>query len=91
MVGFAAETEDLIENAKVKLNQKRLDAIIANDVSRSDIGFNVDDNEVCWITKDVEKHLERNSKSKICREIIQLVAAAFNEHEAARISKEQIS
>ena len=38
-----------------------------------------------------EKHLERNSKSKICREIIQLVAAAFNEHEAARISKEQIS
>ena len=91
VVGFAAETEDLIENAKIKLHQKRLDAIIANDVSRPDIGFNADYNEVCWITKDVEKHLQRNSKSKICREIIQLVAAAFNEHEAARISKEQIS
>ena len=89
VVGFAAETENLIKNAKAKLHQKRLDAIIANDVSRPDIGFNADDNEVCWITKDIEKNLARDSKSKVCREIIQLIAAAFDEQKAAEISEEQ--
>ena len=89
VVGFAAETENLIKNAKAKLHQKRLDAIIANDVSRPDIGFNADDNEVCWITKDIEKNLARDSKSKVCREIIQLIAAAFDEQKAAETSEEQ--
>lgn len=46
LVGFAAETEDLARNARDKMRRKKLDAIVANDVSRTDIGFESDDNEV---------------------------------------------
>ncbi len=46
LVGFAAETNDLEENAVEKMRRKNLDAIVANDVSRSDIGFGSDSNEV---------------------------------------------
>ncbi len=45
-IGFSAESNDLIENAKIKLEQKKLDAIIANDISKKDIGFNSDYNAV---------------------------------------------
>jgi phosphopantothenoylcysteine decarboxylase/phosphopantothenate--cysteine ligase len=46
LVGFAAETDDLARNAREKMKRKNLDAIVANDVSRTDIGFESDDNEV---------------------------------------------
>jgi phosphopantothenoylcysteine decarboxylase / phosphopantothenate---cysteine ligase len=46
VVGFAAETQDLIKNAQVKLNQKRLDLIVANDISDSQAGFEVETNRV---------------------------------------------
>ncbi len=46
LVGFAAETDDLERNAVAKIRAKNLDAIVANDVSRTDIGFESDDNEV---------------------------------------------
>jgi phosphopantothenoylcysteine decarboxylase/phosphopantothenate--cysteine ligase len=46
LVGFAAETDDLARNAREKMRRKNLDAIVANDVSRTDIGFDSDDNEV---------------------------------------------
>lgn len=46
LVGFAAETDDLARNAREKMRRKNLDAIVANDVSRTDIGFESDDNEV---------------------------------------------
>jgi phosphopantothenoylcysteine decarboxylase/phosphopantothenate--cysteine ligase len=46
LVGFAAETDDLASNAREKMRRKNLDAIVANDVSRADIGFESDDNEV---------------------------------------------
>jgi phosphopantothenoylcysteine decarboxylase/phosphopantothenate--cysteine ligase len=51
-IAFAAETENLIENAKIKLKEKNLDMIIANDVSREDIGFNSDNNQVTLIQKN---------------------------------------
>ena len=51
-IAFAAETENLIENAKIKLKEKNLDMIVANDVSREDIGFNSDDNQVTLIQKN---------------------------------------
>jgi phosphopantothenoylcysteine decarboxylase / phosphopantothenate---cysteine ligase len=51
-VGFAAETEDLLANAKSKLERKRLDLIAANDVSASDAGFAVDTNRVTLLTGD---------------------------------------
>jgi phosphopantothenoylcysteine decarboxylase/phosphopantothenate--cysteine ligase len=49
LVGFAAETEDLKENALAKVRAKNLDLIVANDVSRGDIGFDADDNEALLI------------------------------------------
>ncbi|MBM31939.1 MAG: bifunctional phosphopantothenoylcysteine decarboxylase/phosphopantothenate--cysteine ligase CoaBC [Chloroflexi bacterium] len=51
-IAFAAETENIIENAKIKLKNKNLDMIVANDVSRNDIGFNSDNNQVTLIQKD---------------------------------------
>jgi len=52
LVGFAAETEDLIANAKKKLKAKNLDMIVANDVSRKDAGFETDTNMVKFIYRD---------------------------------------
>jgi len=52
LVGFAAETDALAENAAKKLNEKNLDMIVANDVSQSDAGFNVDTNRALLFFKD---------------------------------------
>jgi phosphopantothenoylcysteine decarboxylase/phosphopantothenate--cysteine ligase len=51
-VGFAAETEDLISNARQKLQRKGLDLIAANDVSAADAGFSVDTNRVTLLSAD---------------------------------------
>jgi len=74
MVGFAAETENLEAHARDKLARKKLDAIIANDVSRSDIGFNSEDNQVVWIDKQSSRQLDKKNKSQLAREIVALVA-----------------
>jgi len=52
LVGFAAESRDLLENAKVKLRAKNLDMIVANDITADDAGFAVDQNRVSLIDKD---------------------------------------
>ena len=52
VIGFAAESEDLLENARIKLNQKKLDMIVANDISAADAGFEADTNRVILIHKD---------------------------------------
>ncbi|MGZ8430494.1 MAG: bifunctional phosphopantothenoylcysteine decarboxylase/phosphopantothenate--cysteine ligase CoaBC [Candidatus Deferrimicrobiaceae bacterium] len=54
LVGFAAETSDIEKNAIAKMRKKNLDAIVANDVSRTDIGFESDDNEVRIFFSDGE-------------------------------------
>ena len=74
-MGFAAETENIESFAKDKLQRKQLNAIIVNDVSRADIGFNTDDNEVSWIDKKAAKSLGKKSKSQLAREIVALIAA----------------
>ena len=75
LVGFAAETENLIQNAKKKLNMKSLDLIIANDVSSQDIGFDSDFNEVFLITEDEEILIEKTSKRNLSRKIIEFISA----------------
>ncbi len=52
LVGFAAETEDLVEHARAKLNEKNLDMIVANDVSRQGSGFGSDYNQALLLFKD---------------------------------------
>jgi len=52
LIGFAAETQSLVKNARAKLEKKNLDLIVANDVSRKEIGFQSDSNQVKMIGKD---------------------------------------
>lgn len=69
-VGFAAESEKLVEHATGKLERKNLDLIIANDISRSDIGFGQDENEVLLISKDQQKPLPKTSKQLLGKQLI---------------------
>lgn len=71
IVGFCAESENLLENAKEKIQKKGCDFLIANDISRKDIGFSSDYNEVTILDKTGGiKKLERASKNEIAREIL---------------------
>jgi len=75
IVGFAAETEDLIKNAKSKLTDKQLDIIAVNDVSRSDSGFSVENNQVTLIWKDGQsKEYPLMSKADVAQDIIEEAA-----------------
>ena len=72
IIGFCAESENLLENAKKKIDAKNCDYIIANDISRKDTGFSSDENEVYIIDKNHEiKKLEKNLKRIIAREILE--------------------
>lgn len=74
VVGFCAESENLIENAKEKIQKKGCDYLIANDISRKDIGFSSDYNEVVILDKNGgQKRLERASKNEIARKIIEAI------------------
>ena len=71
VIGFAAETNNLIEYAKEKITKKNLDYIVANDISKKDIGFGSDDNEVYIIDKhDNIKKIDKSSKNNIAKIII---------------------
>ena len=74
-VGFAAETRDVVSYAQDKLTRKNLDLIIANDVSRSDIGFNSDDNAVTVISHDRAEQLPLCSKRQLAAKLIEIIAA----------------
>ena len=74
VVGFAAETSNVNDNANKKLNSKNLNMIISNDVSDKSIGFDSDDNEVHVITKNETIFLKKNKKIKIAREILHIIA-----------------
>jgi phosphopantothenoylcysteine decarboxylase/phosphopantothenate--cysteine ligase len=74
IVGFCAESENLIKNAKIKIKNKNCDYLIANDISRKDIGFSSDENEVYILDKDLNiKHLEKSSKNKIAKQILEYI------------------
>ena len=74
VVGFSAETEDLIKNSKYKIRDKYCDLIVANDVSKKEIGFNSDFNKVSMIDqKGNIKILPKNKKSFIANKIAQIL------------------
>ena len=75
VIGFSAETDNVIENAKIKLLKKNLNMIICNDVSNIEIGFDSDDNEVHLITHDDVVKLTKTSKLKIAKQIIKSIEA----------------
>lgn len=74
IVGFCAESENLIENAKIKIQNKGCDFLVANDISRSDIGFSSDENEVYILDKNLNiSHIEKGSKYIIAKKILEKV------------------
>jgi phosphopantothenoylcysteine decarboxylase/phosphopantothenate--cysteine ligase len=75
LIGFAAETDELIANAKAKLDKKNADMIVANDVSAPGAGFEGDTNVVTLITADAPPQtLEKMSKTDVAAAIIQWAA-----------------
>jgi phosphopantothenoylcysteine decarboxylase/phosphopantothenate--cysteine ligase len=78
VIGFAAESEALIENAKRKVKQKRLDMIAANDISAADAGFEVDTNRVVLLFPDgTTQELGLQTKMEAARVILDKAAAWF--------------
>lgn len=73
-VGFAAETNQILDHARGKMQNKSLDMIVANDISDHSIGFNSDDNAVTVLWRDGELTLERARKSVIAQQIVRLIA-----------------
>jgi phosphopantothenoylcysteine decarboxylase/phosphopantothenate--cysteine ligase len=77
LVGFAAETEDLLARAKEKLKSKRLNMIVANDVSLSDIGFDSDENAgVLLLDNGEQVNLPKMGKSAFAERILDAIVAA---------------
>lgn len=74
VLGFAAETEKVIEHAREKLLRKKLDMIACNDVARADIGFQSDDNALTVIWADGDRHLDKAGKTVIARQLVELLA-----------------
>jgi phosphopantothenoylcysteine decarboxylase/phosphopantothenate--cysteine ligase len=76
VVGFAAESRDLLENATIKLQSKKLDIIAANDISATDAGFSVDTNRVTLLYADGKSEpLPLMSKSEVAETIVARIAA----------------
>ncbi|MCX0396067.1 bifunctional phosphopantothenoylcysteine decarboxylase/phosphopantothenate--cysteine ligase CoaBC [Clostridium perfringens] len=74
LVGFAAESSNLKENAKGKLDRKNLDYIVANDISKSETGFASDENKVTIISKSgKEVSLEKMSKREVAKNIFDII------------------
>jgi phosphopantothenoylcysteine decarboxylase/phosphopantothenate--cysteine ligase len=69
-VGFAAESQELAENARGKLARKKLDLIVANDITARDAGFSAETNRVLLITPDRAEELPLLSKDEVARRII---------------------
>jgi phosphopantothenoylcysteine decarboxylase / phosphopantothenate---cysteine ligase len=82
LIGFAAETEDLLENARSKLTKKRVDAIVVNDVARAGIGFDSGRNEVTIITPSEVMAMPEAGKLEIAQKILEA---------ALRIRQQQVA
>ena len=81
VIGFAAETNEVLKNAEEKLNKKNCDWIISNDVSKKNIGFNSDYNEVTihYKNKSLKSEvLPYKRKSKISEEIVDRIIDQLN-------------
>lgn len=74
IVGFCAESENLIENAKEKIKKKGCDLLVANDISRKDIGFSSDMNEVYILDKNLKiSHIEIDTKLNVAKKILEKI------------------
>jgi len=85
IVGFAAETNDVVANARAKLTAKGIDLLVANDVSRRDIGFDAEDNEVLLIDRwGGSRALARMPKPAVADAILDEILALRAAHPARK-------
>ena len=74
LVGFAAESNNVVDNAKRKIKVKNLDYIVANDITSADTGFGSDNNKVVIISKDGEEiYLDKMSKKEVASRIFEII------------------
>lgn len=73
LIGFAAETENLETNARGKLERKGCDLVIANDISRKDIGFDSSENEVLLVYPNRSETLPKDRKDHLAYHLIELI------------------
>ena len=78
LIGFAAETSQVTENAQAKLEKKNLDLIVANDVTREGAGFNVDTNIATIISREGRTDMPLQSKRSLAEEILNRAAALYS-------------
>ncbi|MDR3490618.1 MAG: bifunctional phosphopantothenoylcysteine decarboxylase/phosphopantothenate--cysteine ligase CoaBC [Gammaproteobacteria bacterium] len=77
VIGFAAETENLISHARAKLFRKKLDMIIANQVGGTETGIGSDENAVTVLWCEQQQEFKRMSKQKLARELVSLIAECY--------------
>ncbi|SPF31301.1 fused 4'-phosphopantothenoylcysteine decarboxylase; phosphopantothenoylcysteine synthetase, FMN-binding [Candidatus Sulfotelmatobacter kueseliae] len=82
VVGFAAETENVLENARQKLLAKNLDAIVVNDVSREGVGFDSDRNAVTIITRDEVVEIPETTKQEVAQRVLDQVVKLRQQRKA---------
>jgi len=80
LVGFAAETQNVEANARKKLKRKGCDFVVANDVSRNDIGFDANDNEVILVYPDETEPIDKDSKQHLGHLILEKAMALMACH-----------
>src|SRR6201997_328830 len=80
VVGFAAETENVLENARQKLVSKHLDAIVVNDVSREGVGFDSDRNAVTIITRDEVVEVAETTKWEVAQRVLDQIVSLRRGH-----------
>lgn len=79
LVGFAAETSDVVAKATDKLRRKQVDLIVANDVSRADAGFDVDTNEVTLVSEAGAEAVPLQSKTRIAGAVLDRLGALLRQ------------
>src|SRR5437868_8512869 len=84
IVGFAAETENVLENARKKLMAKSLDAIVVNDVSHEGVGFDSDRNAVTIITHNEVIEVPENTKWEVAQRVLDQVVRLRNAHKVLK-------
>jgi phosphopantothenoylcysteine decarboxylase/phosphopantothenate--cysteine ligase len=89
LIGFAAETDHLLENARSKLAKKNVDAIVLNDVSRAEIGFNSDRNEVTVVTANDTVDIPEAGKLDVAIKILDCVLRMQRDRLGAKLESAQ--
>jgi phosphopantothenoylcysteine decarboxylase/phosphopantothenate--cysteine ligase len=82
VVGFAAETENVLENGRQKLLAKSLDAIVVNDVSHEGVGFDSDRNAATIITRDEVAEVPETTKSKVAQRVLDQIVRLRQQRKA---------